>query len=158
MIRSTHGLTGGVRVQSMSEETAHFKKLSTVTLAKGDRMETHQVTSAEESGNGLILSFRGVDSKEAATKLIGAEIAVPRRRAAKRLRGEHYVADIVGSVAVRNGREFGRVTGVVSTAAHDLLEIETGEETILVPFVDEFVGRVRPRRGIIEIRPSWDVE
>lgn len=159
IIRGTRGLSGHVRVESLSDETAHFERLRGVTIALGSEERRYDVESVEVTTNGVVLKLRGVDTKDEAATLIGAEIEVERRRAARRRRGEYYARDLIGSTVVRRSSIVGRVAGVVTTGASDLIEIELSSgEVILVPFVKEYIGRIRPRRRRLELKSSWELE
>lgn len=133
--------------------------MRSVVIMSGGEAKRYDVEDIDVAASGVVMKLRGVDSKEQAAALIGAEMQVRRRHAARRRRGEYYVADLVGSTVIRDGTPVGRVLGVVTTGASDLLEIGlTSDEVILVPFVKEYIGRVQTRRRRIELKSNWELE
>lgn len=159
VVRGTHGLAGTLRVESLSGDTAHFLRLKRVTVVKNEHRHQRSVTSVDAAEGKLLLQLEGITTKEEAARLVGSELVVPRRHAAPRSRNEYYTADLVGCAVTQGKTHVGRVVDTLSTGAHDLLEIETASgDTVLVPFVREFVRRVRIRRRSVELAPGWSAE
>lgn len=95
--------------------------------------------SRSHKGNRLLVKFQGVDSRNEAELLrgpifIGAEL----RRDLEE--GEYWRDELVGCrVVTSEGAEVGRVGGVVGGPAQDLISIERGDDSFLVPLVKEIV-------------------
>jgi 16S rRNA processing protein RimM len=126
-------------------------------VREGVRSEV-EVLSVAVHGTTPVLRFDGVETPEAARKLTGCEIVVPREAAAGLQSGEYYVVDLVGLVVRANGEVRGTVTSVVEAAQAPLLEIEPahgGGRPALVPFMDRYVGLVDLAAGSIEVREPW---
>ncbi len=143
----THGVRGQVRVRSFSGEAGHFPALGEVRLLREGRevlrAAVEAASAAGGSGDSVLLKLAGVDSPEQARQLIGCELWVDRSRAAPLAPGEYYLADLVGCRVIGPDGPVGTVSGVIDTAAGDLLEI-SGDDggSFLVPFRDAFVGEV----------------
>ena len=157
VVRGVHGLDGRLRVESLSKETSHFRRLRRVRLQSNDGERAHAVEWVEDHAGGVLMKLQGIDSREAATEFVGADVVVPRRRAARRRRGEYYATDLVGCRVTQGRETVGTVESVVSAGASDLLEVRRPDgEMVLIPFVKAFVARVRTRRRRIVLRPSWE--
>ena len=95
----------------------------------------------------LLAQLAGVDCREAALALRGAEIGVPRGELPALADDEVYLADLVGlEVVNREGVLLGRVAEVREFGAHPVLRVvaaggEAGAER-LVPFVSAHVDGV----------------
>lgn len=102
----------------------------------------------------LLAKLDGLDSPEAAQRLKGKPVSIPRPEAGE---GRYYWSDLVGLEVVN---EKGVVLGVVkqmsSNGAHDVMEL-SGERTRLLPFVPAYVKQVdlKHRRIEVEWQEDW---
>lgn len=182
-IRSTHGLNGKVKVESTSGEVEHFFDLTEVTLQKDELNATYKVESVEGNVSSLLVKFNGIDTVEAATKLRGAQIVVPRNKACPLYKDEYYIEDLKQCTLVYKGESqkssgkdglntnndsakiAGIVTDVLEGGSGDLLEIAVSKDligdfqtTALVPFKKEFIGKVDIKKKTIELLHLWILE
>lgn len=99
-----------------------------------------------------VLKLAGVDDRDAAERLRGCRILVPRDALAPGGGDECYVDDLIGlEVRVSGGDRVGRVRDVYSNGAQEVLIVETGDGDVEVPFVAAFVDRCDPAAGVIEV-------
>jgi 16S rRNA processing protein RimM len=85
-------------------------------------------------GRGYIGRFEGIEDRDAAAGLIGAEIAVPREQLPPAEAGEYYWVDLVGlEVVTSEGESLGHVDHLLETGAHDVLVV-AGERERLIPY------------------------
>ena len=160
------GVSGDLRVQSYSGETAHILALTTVELVREREglPETRlhlKVSRAEEGPGGLTLAFEGYATPERATVLAGMEILVDRDKGAPLGEGEWYTADLIGLRLVEPGgsKVYGIVKAVCEGGPDPWLEIDRGgEERPLVPFRKEFIGAIDLDSGTIELLAAWILE
>jgi 16S rRNA processing protein RimM len=84
--------------------------------------------------------FAEVPDRNGAEAVDGYYIAAPREALPKPDADEYYWGDLVG-LEVRNasGVVLGKVTGLLSTGAHDVLQIQDGDAERLIPFVASYV-------------------
>lgn len=93
------------------------------------------VSDSRRQGKGLIARFSGIEDRDTAAGLVGADIFVERRQFTGTQPGEHYWADLVGlPVETADGRMLGEVDSLLATGANDVLVID-GEKRRLVPFI-----------------------
>jgi 16S rRNA processing protein RimM len=160
------GISGDLRVQSYSGETAHILSLKNVELVREREglPETRlhlKVSRAEEGPGGLTLAFEGYATPEKATVLAGMEILVDRGAGAPLRDNEWYTADLIGLrlVAPGGATVYGLVKAVCEGGPDPWLEIELGrEERPLVPFRKEFIGGIDLAAGTIELLAPWILE
>lgn len=157
-IRGTHGLRGDVKVESYSGEYDHFDRLETVHLRKGDREREVVVESWKRSGGKAVVSFYGVDTPEAASRLRDWELWAPREQAAPLGDGEYYVADLIGLAVYHGDEELGTVSAVYDGGQGSLLEVSLPGGTSLVPFLEVYVGTVDLEQRRLELRVRWILE
>lgn len=157
-IIGVHGIRGWVKVHSDTEPRERILEYPRWHLSPdGENWREVQVLDGRRQGKSVIASLEGADDRDRALALVGARIAVPREALPETGRGEYYWADLEGlGVINRDGRELGRVRGLIRTGANDVLVL-AGERERLVPFVmGRYVLSVDLDAG--EVRVDWDEE
>jgi 16S rRNA processing protein RimM len=95
------------------------------------------------------LHFAEVPDRNGAEAVDGYYIAAPREALPKPDADEYYWGDLVG-LEVRNasGVVLGKVSGLMSTGAHDVLQVQDGDTERLIPFVASYVTAVDIDGGV----------
>ena len=163
------GVRGDLKVHSHSGESAHFRKLKEVELrshgladvaiaGEAPRVLRIKVTRVEGEGSSLTMAFEGYSSPETARVLTGMEVIVPRAAASQLRNNEWYIDDLVGLAIVDDAvppakvRKLGEVRSVMGGGAEPWLEVVVpGGRTAIVPFRNEFVGKVDLVGATIEL-------
>ena len=152
-----HGVDGWVKIESWTEPRLQIFSYRPwrLTLA-GSELEVAS-TQGHEQGKGMVAKLPGCDDRDAAAKLIGATIQVPRSALPKPKRGEYYWTDLEGlAVVTVEGVDIGQVSHLFATGANDVLVVR-GERERLIPFViGQFVKKVDLDAGRITV--DWDPE
>lgn len=152
VVAAAHGVRGALKLRCFTEDPASVAAYGPVCDRQGRERLTLRVIGRVK--DGVLAEVAGVDSREAAERLRGTELFVPRSRLPEPAAGEFYHADLVGLEAVdRAGRSRGRIVAVANYGAGDILEIapERGE-TLLLPFTEAAVPVVdlTARRLVID--------
>lgn len=104
----------------------------------------------------LLARLAGIASREAAMKLKGSAVAVPRSALPEPEEGRYYWADLVGLEVVNSqGMVLGVLREMLSHGAHDVMEL-AGERTRLIPWVPAVVKRVDLEAKRIEV--EWGAD
>jgi 16S rRNA processing protein RimM len=159
-IRASHGIRGEVKVQSISGEDSHIRKLKKIWLRLSNGLEK-ELTVRDVRGvlPNLIMAFEEITSPEQARSYRGAELLAPREQAAPLKEGEYYIADLVGCEVVFESTVLGTVTSVWENSNCDMLEVSmTSGETAQLPLQDEFVLSVDIDARRIELKVDWIFE
>ena len=91
----------------------------------------------------IILKFQGISSISDAEALRDYELLVPREEAFSLPRGAYYQFDLLGcAVKDPRGLCYGEVKGVVAQGSGYLLEVESSQREILIPFAEEWLVRI----------------
>lgn len=151
-----HGIGGAVHSRA-SGPTLPTIAVGEVVEVRPREGESRRLTVTARSGmaDQPILAFEGVASRDEASVLSGAEIAVP----ADRVTGlddpdTFFVRDLVGCDVLLGDVALGPVTQVISAPANDVLEVSGAEGPVLVPFTaDAVVTLDVPGRRIV-LRPD----
>ena len=136
VITGAHGVTGEVRLKLFGEGVATLSRFrafndSTLTLKK----------LRDDGKGGAIARFAEITDRNAAEKLRGTELAVPRSSLPALEDGEYYHADLIGLAAVSDaGEALGVVRYVHNFGAGDILEIQRPDgKHFMVPVIEAAV-------------------
>ncbi|MCR4580462.1 MAG: ribosome maturation factor RimM [Treponema sp.] len=170
-IRGTHGFSGECKVESTSGEYEHLLKLKDVTLRQGDEQREAKVESVSLGNAIAYVKFEGIDSDEAAKKLIRWEIEVPRKYCKPLKKDEWYIEDLRNCSLIYEEKNvpatldapkiLGTITDVLEGGAGYLLEVslsESCDRKVLVPFNNEFIGKVDVKNGTVQLMHLWILE
>lgn len=166
-VRGTFGLEGFIKIESCSGEYEHFLNLKEIKLqlpSKGTETQPpelfYQVEECVVRNADALLKLRGINSPEAAKKLHGADILVPRDMACPLERGEFYINDLCNSDLVYKGNSVGTIADVVEGGGGLLLEVSeaaTGR-TVYIPFRSQFIGKINIPAKQVELMHRWILE
>jgi len=131
------GVRGWVKVQSYTDPVEGIARFPVWELYRGSSLGRRGLLEWKRAGSGVAVWLEGVDTREAAQALNGAEVRVERAELPPTAPGEYYWHDLMGLDAFAPGGEpLGRVAGVLDLPAHPVLVLE-GERERLVPLVAE---------------------
>ncbi|HXZ67043.1 MAG TPA: ribosome maturation factor RimM [Alphaproteobacteria bacterium] len=152
---SAVGLKGEVKLASFTEIPEAIADLAPLLADDGREFE---IASIRPQTKGLVARVKGISTREAAEKLKGIALYVPRDALPEpEEEGEYYHADLIGLSAVLvSGKPLGKVIAVQNFGAGDLLEIQLANEprTVFVPFTNDIVPEVDLAAGRLTIDPS----
>lgn len=134
-IHGAFGVRGELKFESLTEPQSNLLRYQPWILrdAQGREREVDGAR-ARVGGKGLIGTLPGVEDRDAADALRGAELYVLRSALPAPKDGEFYWIDLEGMrVANVEGVEFGIVTSVFSNGANDVMAVR-GDRERLIPF------------------------
>ena len=154
-VLKVQGRRGEVLTELHTDFPERFEQRRTLYAwqEKGERRQLHLEAYWPHKG-GMVLKFEGVDSIEAAEKLLRAEIQIPAVERAALEEGAFYISDLTGCAVVDGGREIGRVADVnfgAGTAPLLIVRSESGKE-FMVPFVESFIRELNLKAKRIEMQ------
>lgn len=154
-VTGVYGIKGWVKVHSFTEPHENILDFDGWILEQAGSRHRMELEQGRRQGKGIVAKLRGVEDRDAASALIGAEIGVPRSALPPCESGEYYWADLEGLV-VQNlkGVRLGTVDHLLATGANDVLVLR-GDEERLIPFVSPgVVQRVDLDAGTIVV--DWE--
>ena len=138
-ITGAYGVRGWVRVASDTEPSTRILDYGPWQLRVGNEWIGFEVLEGRPQGRGLVVKLKGLDDRDAAAHLTGAQIAVIRSALPDLDPGNYYWADLEGAEVVgRDGRSLGRVDHIMATGGNDVLVV-VGERERLIPFIENQV-------------------
>jgi len=158
---AVYGIKGWMKINSFTDIPEGIFNYSPWFIEqKGEWVEV-AIEDFKRHGKGLVAKLVGVDVREEAQALTGAEIAINASQLPK-LDDDFYWRDLIGcSVETDKGYTLGKVTDMMETGSNDVLVIKAnatdafGKKERLVPFLD---GQVIISVDItaLKIIVNWD--
>jgi 16S rRNA processing protein RimM len=150
-----HGVRGWVKVASYTEPPDNLAAYRPWLLANGSTWEAVEVDQIQAQPKGFLVRLDGCEDRDAAERLSGREIAVPRACLPAADPDEAYWFDLIGlDVVTPDGEALGRVERILETGANDVLVVRSEARERLVPFIDGVVREVDLEAG--RLVAVWD--
>ncbi len=143
-IVNVKGLKGEVKVNSFSEDSQRFEKISEVILKLKNKQEIYIIETVGYHKNQVIIKFKGVNTVEEAEKLRNAIILIDRKVLGELPEGVYYIADLIGLDVYTETEEYlGKVDDIYNTGSNDIYVVkdELGKQKLL-PGIDEVIKKI----------------
>lgn len=148
------GVRGWVKLRSHTEPPERLLEHRNLQIGREGAWRSYRVVESGRSGGALTVKLAGVEDRDAAAGLRGAQICIPRSELPQRNDNDFYRADLIGCEVVNlAGSELGVVQHFVETPAQALMVVR-GEREYWVPAVPQHLRRVdlKARRVVVD----WD--
>ncbi len=160
-ITAPYGLKGWVKVFSYTDPIEQIFSYEPWHVIKDGR-RTLNIEESRVQGKRLVARLEGMQNRDDAEALVGAEIRISTDQLPELEEGEYYWHQLEGLTVVNEaGETLGEVSHLTGTGANDVLVVEASRESIddrerLIPYVDGVVKEVdlRARRIVV----SWDAD
>ena len=151
------GVRGELKLQSFTDPASMLLKYQPWVLVHRGAEREISAARGRDTNKGVVLTLPGVEDRDAAEALAGAEVWVPRSRLPKPKPGEYYWVDLEGlRVVNREGIELGKVSYLFETGANDVMVV-AGERDHLIPLLTEqFILDVDFEAGLVTV--DWDAD
>ena len=150
------GVRGEVKIRShTAPETAIFRYQPWLLRDARGGERVLEGVRGRSGAKGVVATLPGVEDRDAAEALRGAEIFVPREALPPPKPGEYYWVDLEGlRVETVGGVPLGILDHVFATGANDVLVVR-GERERMIPFVQpDVVTQVDFDAGVVTV--DWD--
>jgi 16S rRNA processing protein RimM len=152
-ISGASGLKGEIKLFHYSGESERIAGIGELFLQLNADMRRVEVESLRIQGRTPILKFVGIDDRNAAESLIGAEVFAASESLAPLEDGQFYVTELVGlSVEDERMGYLGDVAEVIDNPAHDILRISGANGEWLLPMIDVFILNIDTEHRRISVR------
>lgn len=152
-----HGVRGGVKIDSFTEPRDRILDYQPWILRQTGVERILRAVPIARHGK-IAARLDGIDDRDAASTLVGAEICVRRAQLPAPTQGEYYWTDLEGLAVVNlQGVPLGHVDRLFATGANDVLVVRQADRERLIPFAQgTHVRRVEIDNGRIVV--DWDAE
>lgn len=157
-----YGLRGAVKVHAFADDPRSWGAVSHWWFGRDEDppalwRRVRLIRCREQSGV-LIATLSGVSDRNASESMRGLLIGMPRAALPATESSEYYWADLIGlEVVNQRDQSLGRVTGLIETAANDVMRVDDGlGSERLLPFVASVVLDVDVSSQ--RIRVDWEAD
>jgi 16S rRNA processing protein RimM len=142
-VAGLYGVKGWFKVISYTEPRRNILDYQPWHLEQAGVIEPAGSLTGRIQGKSLVAHLAGIEDRDAAAGLVGANIFVNRDLFVQTEKDEYYWRDLEGLQVVNvEGVSLGVVESLLETGANDVLILQ-GERRRLIPFVvDDIVKRV----------------
>jgi len=156
-IGGAYGVKGWLRIVSFTDPVTNLMRYRPWLLERGGDWTELRVSACRAHGAGLVAKVEGIEDRNGAERLSGAEIGVPESALPGLGVDEYYWKDLIGmSVVTSHGTPLGRVVSLMETGANDVLVVGGDRGEVLIPFVAAVVSEVDAESGRIVV--DWQQE
>jgi 16S rRNA processing protein RimM len=143
-VTRTHGLKGELKFYPVDQDDLAVQSDQPIRLGE----TLFKVKSVRGGKSPFIIKFVGVDSIEAAKKLLGQEVRIAREDFEPLPEGEYYRFEIEGlKVFDDTGKYYGVVEEVIATGSNDVYAVRADGKEWLVPMIDSVVLNIDLEQG-----------
>lgn len=113
-IVNTRGLRGEIKVNSFSEDSHRFEKLSKILVKNKKEFTEYEIQKVTYSKNQVVLKLKGIDHIDYAEKLKNLYIYVKKSDLGDLPKDTYYIADLIGlDVYTESGENIGKVDDIL---------------------------------------------
>ena len=152
VVGAPFGVRGWVKFRSFTDPPERLLQHRSVQLGRAGCWTSFRIESSGRSGGQLTAKLAGIDDRDQAQGLRGAQICVLRSELPPRNDSDFYRADLIGCEVVDvAGTRLGTVRHFVETPAQVLMVVR-GEQEFWVPAVPQHLRRVdlKARRVVVD--------
>lgn len=149
-ICTAHGVRGVLKVEHMCDSPKVLMAQKRVFFLERGAYVEHKVLSASVSGEFLLMSIEGIDSREAAVAQRGRIIYLHRSDIPVKP-GAMLVADMIGLPVVhqKTGDVLGEIADISDAAGRRIYTVATERGEVLLPDVPEFIKEISEESGMV---------
>ena len=152
-VRKPHGIRGDIVIDVQSDVRGRFDAGHSIEVVRADG--SRWLATIERSrllGKTARISLKGVEDRDAAEELRGATLEIAMQEVPPAPDGSYYFFDLVGCDCTDWKRgALGQVVRVVEDGGGLLLEVASGQSSVLIPFVRSYLSRVDIDQKKIEL-------
>jgi 16S rRNA processing protein RimM len=148
------GVRGWVKLRSHTDPPERLLEHRDIQIGREGTWRTYRIEATGRSGGALTAKLAGIEDRDQATALRGAQICVPRAALPQRDDRDFYRADLIGCEVINlGGAALGVVQHFVETPAQVLMVVR-GLKEYWVPATPAYLRRVdlQARRVVVD----WD--
>lgn len=156
------GVRGGVRVDPYTEDPETLATYKTWLVGREGEWREYKVLEARLHTTQVVAQLEGLTDRDAALKLKGSEVAVPRETLPEPDDGSYYWSDLVGLSVVNTGGEaLGEVKEMFSNGAQDVIDAidaidaAGGAVKRLIPWTAVLRVDIEARQIVVEWQKDW---
>jgi 16S rRNA processing protein RimM len=152
VVGTPFGVRGWIKLRSHTDPPERLLDHRSLRIGRGSVWRDYRVEARGRSGGALTVKLAGVEDRDQAQALRGAEVCVPRSELPPRDDKDFYRADLIGCEVVNlEGLGLGVVEHFIETPVQVLMVVR-GAQEFWIPAVPQHLRRVdlRERRVVVD--------
>jgi 16S rRNA processing protein RimM len=142
LVGAPFGVKGWIKLRSDTDPPERLLEHRRWRIGRGQSFRDFQVEDYGRSGGMLTAKLAGIQDRDGALALRGAEIWVLRSELPKAAGSDFYRADLIGcEVVTAEGETLGTVAHFIETPAHALMVVRGAKEA-WIPAVPRHLRRI----------------
>jgi 16S rRNA processing protein RimM len=146
------GVRGWIKLRSHTDPPERLLEHRSLRIGQGSVWQNYRIEASGRSGGALTVKLAGVEDRDQAQALRGAQVCVPRSELPQRDDKDFYRADLIGCEAVNlDGARLGVVQHFIETPVQVLMVVR-GVQEFWIPAVPQHLRRVdlEARRVVVD--------
>ena len=146
------GVRGWIKLRSHTDPPERLLEHRSLRIGQGSVWQSYRIEASGRSGGALTVKLAGIEDRDQAQALRGAQVCVPRSELPQREPRDFYRADLIGCEVVNlEGIVLGQVQHFIETPAQVLMVVR-GTQEFWIPAVPQHLRRVdlRERRLVVD--------
>jgi 16S rRNA processing protein RimM len=138
-LRRSHGVRGEIIMDLHTDFPQRIRSGRKVLV--GEKHKPLTIDTIRPHNNGLLISFRGIETPEDASKLRNQWVYVEAKQVPPLPEGQHYKYELIDlDVMDENGNPLGKLVEILETGANDVYVVrdDSGKE-ILLPAISSVI-------------------
>src|SRR3979411_1499923 len=141
------GVRGWIKLGSHTHPPALLLEHRSLRIGQGSVWQSYRIEASGRSGGALTVKLAGIEDRDQAQALRGAQVCVPRSELPQRDDRDFYRADLIGCEVVNlDGEGLGNVQHFIETPAQVLMVVR-GAREFWIPAVPQHLRRGGFRGG-----------
>ena len=155
-VSAPFGVQGWIKLRTFTEAADGLAGHSLWWMRTPEGWKSVVVEDFAARPAATVAKLQGVDDRDAAQALRGADVAVTREALGEADEGTYYQVDLIGLEVVEEGGEaLGRVEGFFETGDTSVMVVR-GTRERMIPFVPDYVKGVDREAGRISV--AWKAD
>jgi len=151
------GVQGWLKVKPFTESPDALGEFTAWIVGGEAGWGERTLEDFEVHSKGPVAKLAGCDDRDAAQKMRGADVAIPREQMGDAEEGQLYRVDLVGlEVVDATGAVLGRVEGFFDTGETGVMVVSGEERERMIPFIPGYVVAVDRKAGRITV--DWKAD
>ncbi len=148
-----HGLDGAVKVYYYDAGHPNPASGDILRIITSRGLETHYpIEWARPHKRNKLIGLKGIDNRNQAEALAGAEIVMNRADLPELEEGTHYWVDLIGlDVYTLEDRHLGQITSVIPTGSNDVYVVGDKHSETLVPALKSVIVSVNLETNTMKV-------
>ena len=146
------GVRGWIKLRSHTDPPERLLEHRSLRIGRGGVWQSYRIEASGRSGGALTVKLAGVENRDQAQALRGAQVCVPRSELPQREIRDFYRADLIGCEVVNlDGTSLGNVQHFIESPAQVLMVVR-GTREFWIPAVPRHLRRVdlQARRVVVD--------